>query len=147
MLGITRVEKAFGVNGQASVPAGFKGWYLVDLANGGFNNCYYASWGYDQCDGSFQTGDGFSALGFNVCGTLGDDETIVLGDYALWTAKGTMPAAGQVLKADGTLAEAGDQGGDQGGDEPIQGTADISTIAFALAAVVGSGALIIRKKR
>ena len=38
-------------------------------------------------------------------------------------------------------------GDEPGGDDPIQGTADISTIAFALAAVVGSGALIIRKKR
>ena len=38
-------------------------------------------------------------------------------------------------------------GDEPGGNDPIQGTADISTIAFALAAVVGSGALIIRKKR
>ena len=152
---ITRGKEYYDYNtyGQASVPAGFKGWFLIDLVNGGFNTCYYGSWGYDdpaaECDGSFQPGDGLCAVGFSICGDLGDNETIVLGDYALWTANGTMPAAGQVLKADGTLtdAEGGEQGGEQGGNDPIQGTADVSTIAFALAAVVGSGALIIRKKR
>ena len=38
-------------------------------------------------------------------------------------------------------------GDEPGGNDQPQGTADISTIVFALAAVVGSGALIIRKKR
>ena len=41
----------------------------------------------------------------------------------------------------------GEQGGQQGGDEPIQGTADVSTIAFAAMAVLGCGALVIRKRK
>lgn len=104
---IARCEEYYGynTNGQASIPAGFKGWFLIDLANGGFNRCYYGSWGADagfhdseDCEyGRFVNGThGLFALGFSVCADLADGETVALGDYALWSAKSgfTMPEEG-----------------------------------------------------
>lgn len=105
---IARCEEYYGynTNGQASVPAGFKGWFLIDLANGGFNRCYYGSWGEDagfhnseDCEhGRFVNGThGLFALGFSVCADLVDGETVALGDYSLWSAKSgfTMPEEGE----------------------------------------------------
>ncbi|MBS6474972.1 MAG: hypothetical protein KH354_03190 [Clostridiales bacterium] len=109
---IARCEEYYGynMNGQASVPAGFKGWFLIDLANGGFNRCYYGSWGTDMgfhdsedCEyGRFVNGThGLLALGFSVCADLADGETVALGDYALWSAKSgfTMPEEGETSVA------------------------------------------------
>ena len=77
--------------GHVSVPAGFTGWFLVDLANGAFNHCYYSGWGYHSgvvCDGAFHPGQyGLHSVGFNLSADLMDGETVVIRDYALWAPK------------------------------------------------------------
>lgn len=105
---ITRGQEYYDYNtdGLASVPAGFKGWFLIDLANGGFNRCIYGAWGPDSgsghssedCNnGAYVKGESvLTAVGYSICGDLMEGDTIVFGDYALWSAKEgfTMPEDG-----------------------------------------------------
>lgn len=45
-------------HGLASIPSGFKGWYIVRLDSLGADYCYYSSYGYhDSCDcGKWESG-------------------------------------------------------------------------------------------
>lgn len=45
-------------HGLASIPSGFKGWYIVRLDSLGTDYCYYSSFGYhDSCDcGKWESG-------------------------------------------------------------------------------------------
>ena len=46
-------------HGLASIPSGFKGWYIVRLDSLGTDYCYYSSFGYhDSCDcGKWESGN------------------------------------------------------------------------------------------
>ena len=114
---ITRAEEYYDFNnyGLASVPPEFKGWFLIDLENGGFNICYYGTWGEEygfhdasQCEnGRFERGvHGLKAVGFSVCADLAYDETFLISDYAFWTPKDgfAMPEEGESAQPTATPA-------------------------------------------
>lgn len=79
---------------------------MIDLANGGFNRCIYGAWGPDSGSGhssedattaAYVKGESvLTAVGYSICGDLMEGDTIVFGDYALWSAKEgfTMPEDG-----------------------------------------------------
>lgn len=79
-------------DGHAEIPAGFKGYFLVSLTEGGFNICLYAAWGGHpdlDCEGGiWKSGEyGLASIGITFQGEIGDGETVVVDD--MFMAKGT----------------------------------------------------------
>lgn len=85
-------------------------------------------------------------------GQLGDDSYPFEEGHTYYASLCLCDGQGWVWAPDQTISftygtNGGEQGGEQGGDEPVQGTADVSTIAFAAMTVLGCGALVIRKRK
>lgn len=144
---IARCEEYYGynMNGQASVPAGFKGWFLIDLANGGFNRCYYGSWGPDSgsghssedCNnGAYVKGESIlTAVGYSICGDLMEGDTIVFGDYALWSAK-----EGFTMPEDGGSSDSTPTPGNGSTEQPTNAATENATSAPSASATAGTSA-------
>ncbi|MBS6474971.1 MAG: hypothetical protein KH354_03185 [Clostridiales bacterium] len=144
---ITRGQEYYDYNtdGLASVPAGFKGWFLIDLANGGFNQCIYGSWGPDSgsghssedCNnGAYVKGESIlTAVGYSICGDLMEGDTIVFGDYALWSAK-----EGFTMPEDGGSSDSTPTPGNGSTEQPTNAATENATSAPSASATAGTSA-------
>jgi len=166
--GAYQVDDDDNAQGLAEVPAGFKGYYLVSLEEGGFNTCLYGSWGYHpdyDCEGgAWKSGEyGLVNMGLGFQGEIAEGETVVFDDLFMAgttdkftdpnsSSNLTTPTAEATETSAATAAVTAAATASAASTAKTDTKADTTWIYYAIAAVVVVGAaaaviLIIKNKK